>query len=251
MAKTTTIEKRERLHFDKYAINYDANYNYNDPFTKYKILKKVDDFVSSVKSKYKKDTLTMLELGCGTGEYTKLIASRFPKSKIIGIDISPDILKVAESKCAKLKNVKFHTSSAYDMKFKDKSFDVVFGFYILHHLNARKLSPEINRVMKSSGILYFYEPNILNPVVYIIKSSKFIKKLVGDSPDEWAINPMSIEKSFRSFKKISILTSEFIFPISRLGLSTNIFLDKLSSIFKNLPITRYLGGSVKILLQSK
>ncbi|MFZ3301099.1 MAG: class I SAM-dependent methyltransferase [Microgenomates group bacterium] len=251
MPKITSVEARERHHFDKYAKRYDSNYSYDKPFTRYKILKKVDDFFSSVKSVYKSDNLLMLEVGCGTGEYTKLIASRFPKSKIIGIDISPDILKIAKNKCSKFKNVKFYTKSAYDMKFKNKSFDIVFGFYILHHLDSTKLSTEVHRVLKKKGLLYFYEPNILNPVVFLIKSSKFIKKLVGDSPDEWAINPITIEKSFKGFRKMSILTSEFVFPFSKLGLRFNILLDKITSIFAKLPITRYLGGSVKILLQSR
>ena len=121
------------------------------------------------------------------------------------------MIKVAKEKCKKYKNVNFCVESAYEMKsIRTNSIDAVIGFYILHHLDIKTVYKEINRVLKQKGKVYFYEPNILNPVVFLIKSIPFLKKKAGDSKDEWAINPMLIKKYFPGFKIKLLQTTEFI-----------------------------------------
>jgi malonyl-ACP O-methyltransferase BioC len=46
----------------------------------------------------KPDIKTILEIGCGTGNYTSLLAARFPGAKIIALDFSPEMLAKALSK---------------------------------------------------------------------------------------------------------------------------------------------------------
>lgn len=40
----------------------------------------------------------ILELGCGTGNYTRLLRKKFPQAKIRAIDISSEMIKVAQEK---------------------------------------------------------------------------------------------------------------------------------------------------------
>lgn len=242
-------ELNEKKHFDTLADKYDLNYQYSKPFTQYKIDKKSNEFAAIVKSNFKKKNLKILEIGCGTGEYTKRIASSLPKSKIIGLDISNNILEIARKKCREKKNVSFVNKSAYKTDFNKDSFDVVCGFYVFHHLDIEIVKKEIIRILKPGGILFFYEPNILNPIVYLIKSSKALKKMVGDSPDEWAINPLTINKQFSSFEVVDISQTEFIWPIDYIPLDILKFADKATSYFRYLPLIKYLGGSVQICLR--
>lgn len=245
------IELDEQHHFDLYATKYDANYSYTDSFTQYKISKKATDFVKTVEKIYGSSDIKILELGCGTGEYTKHIARQLPNAKIIGIDISPNMLNIARKKCKGLKNVSFENESVYDTSFKDATFDVICGYYILHHLTLKRIQHEILRILKPHGYVYFYEPNILNPMVYLIKSNKKIKKMVGDSANEWAINPLGVMNIFKGFKKVKMSTTEFVYPFKWLGLNFNKYADKLLSLMGYLPVLNYFGGSVKILLQKK
>jgi malonyl-CoA O-methyltransferase len=47
----------------------------------------------------KKTTIkTILEIGCGTGNFTSLLAARFPGAKIIALDFSPEMLAKARNK---------------------------------------------------------------------------------------------------------------------------------------------------------
>jgi len=249
MKKTfSSREKNEKSHFDRHARDYDNNYRYFEPFTQYKINKKFEEFANFIKSKFGSNSITILEIGCGTGEYTVKIAKKFPKAKIIGLDISPEILEVAKEKCKNCKNVKFISQTAYDTQFAKNSFDVIVGFYILHHINIPKFSKEAFRILKPTGVMFFYEPNILNPIVYLIKSNKYVKEMIGDTPDEWAVNPFKVKGDFRDFKLIKISTSEFVLPIKLLPLKSMIALDLVLSYFKQVPIVKYLGGSVQVFL---
>jgi len=245
-----SVELKEREHFDNVATSYDLNYGYNSPFTLHKIKKKVSQFRNFVVKNQKNNQLKILECGCGTGEYTKWIAENFPKSEIVAIDISNRIIEVAKSKCKSQKNVAFLNTTAYSVNYSSDYFDVVCGFYFLHHVSLNKFAREMDRVLnKKNGIAFFYEPNILNPIVYLIKSSKFLKEKFGDSPDEWAINPLTIRKVFarRNFA-INVSTSEFILPIRFIPHEWNIFLDRITTPLTKLPLVKYMGGSVSISL---
>lgn len=250
-SKLSKIEKSEMEYFNKLAGRYDDNYHYHEPFTKYKIDKKAQELFNHIKPKVGGHRLKMLEVGCGTGEYTKRIAKLFPSAKIVGLDISKNIISVAKRKCNNVNNISFVVESAYATSFPKESFDVVFGYYVLHHLSPRKLVKEIHRVLKPGGLAFFYEPNILNPAVYLIKSNKYLKQKAGDSPHESAINPLKIKSYFSKFNIINVSTSEFILPLNFLSLKLLVKLDKFTSLFKSLPIINMLGGSVQIFVQKE
>lgn len=250
-SKLTRKESNEMNHFNLMASNYDANYGYNDLFTAYKINKKMRYFKEFVDKNIATRRFKIVEMGCGTGEYTKLISEMYPNASIIALDISDDILKIAKLKCKKNKNVKFMNRSAYSTGINKRSVDLVCGFYFLHHIDLKKVGSEIFNILKIGGSAFFYEPNILNPLVYLIKSNKTLKKIFGDSPDEWAMNPVTIRSVFPKFKT-DFKTSEFIYPARFLPAPLMVSLDKLTSFFSYIPLLKYLGGSVAIkLIKSK
>jgi ubiquinone/menaquinone biosynthesis C-methylase UbiE len=242
-------EHTEKEHFDMVAEQYDKNYRYFSPFTKYKILKKARDFSTLIKSENDEKSLKMLDVGCGTGEYTQRVAKLFPKSKIIGLDISKNILEVAKKKCKGKRNVSFVLKSAYNTDFKENSFDIIYGFYVLHHLDIEKFRREALRILKPGGLLFFYEPNILNPIVFLIKTNKYLKKKVGDSPEEWAINPLTVKNQLPGFKLLNLSTTEFVWPVPFLSTKVLKSMDRITDGLKILPFIKYLGGSVRIFMQ--
>ena len=90
----------------------------------------------------------VLEIGCGTGEFTKRIAQTW--ADITAIDISPDLLEIARETTPNV-NVRFHIQNVENLDFEDGSFDVVIGSSILHHLNLDPALKEIYRVLRSGG----------------------------------------------------------------------------------------------------
>lgn len=63
----------------------------------------------------------------------------------------------------------FRLMDAQKLEFPDDSFDVVFGSAILHHLDMELALPEIARVLKPGGMMFFHEPMDLNPVARLVR----------------------------------------------------------------------------------
>lgn len=245
------LEKKERDHFDRMARWYDRNYGYTLAFTKYKIKKKAAHFLNLVKSFQLEKNSKILEVGCGTGAYTIEIAKNLGASKMVAIDISPKIIKVAKEK-TNSSNVSYQVKSIYRTGFNDNSFDIVFGFYVFHHLEPRKAIEEITRIIKPGGLAFFCEPNMLNPVVYLIKSLKYLKSRAGDSEDEWAVNPLKVGGLWKGFRVLENRSSEFLPPLMPIATGKKIKLDRLSQkIFSAIPLVNKFGGSVEFALQKK
>lgn len=101
----------------------------------------------------------VLDLGCGSGENTLLLAHR--GARVIALDISPDLIDVAKRRLSinrPSSNVRFLTASAHDLPLPDESVDVVFGIAILHHLDMATISAQVMRVLRPGGRAIFQEP---------------------------------------------------------------------------------------------
>ena len=64
----------------------------------------------------------ILEIGSGTGSGTALLKARFPRADITGVDLSPEMVRIAT---AKVKGVTFEPADASRLPFPDASFDLV------------------------------------------------------------------------------------------------------------------------------
>ncbi len=81
------------------------------------------------------------------------------------VNISEAELAVGREKAAAMNMpVAFHNMDAHELGFEDESFDVVFGFGILHHLDLAAALEEIARVLRPGGVMIFNEPLDFNPV---------------------------------------------------------------------------------------
>jgi ubiquinone/menaquinone biosynthesis C-methylase UbiE len=236
------LEKSEAKHFDDMAKQYDHNYHYDTPFHQYKIQKKLGVFAAQLSTFHVPKRLKILEVGCGTGEYTVQLAQRFPEADITAYDISPNIAAVAREKCRKFSNVHITVASAYNTQYKSETFDMVCGFYVLHHLQLGPALTEAHRVLKDGGYLFFYEPNLLNPIVLATKSIPYLKERAGDSPDEWAVNPLTLGKTLKGFTVLASSTTEFL-PNTTLPFAVTKFVDDCTHVLAHIPLLNLLGGS--------
>lgn len=134
----------------------------------------------------------VLDLCTGTATNAIRISQILPETKIIGIDISKDMLRVAKEKVKKksVKNIKLYSMDATSTKFKNKCFDKILISLVLHELEeplAEKILKEATRVLKDDGriIVTEWEPSevlwrkILFLPIHILEPNpyrKFIKK---------------------------------------------------------------------------
>ncbi|MHA1297931.1 MAG: class I SAM-dependent methyltransferase [Candidatus Helarchaeota archaeon] len=94
----------------------------------------------------------ILDIGCGNGRHTKLMASKCSLS--IGLELSYELLKIAKLKYNAL-NIFYLNSDALNLPFRDNIFSKIIYIAALHHIsgeNQRIQSLlELKRVLKSKG----------------------------------------------------------------------------------------------------
>jgi len=128
----------------------------------------------------------VLEIGIGTG----LSFQYYPEeTKVVGIDISPDMLKLAKKKIEKdKKNLKYVTQmNGEQLSFPDNLFDKVVAMYVISVTqDPEKLINEMKRVCKENGDIYIVnhfsckDDNLL--VKVLEKALMPVSKILGWKP---------------------------------------------------------------------
>ncbi|MBD5402126.1 ubiquinone/menaquinone biosynthesis methyltransferase [bacterium] len=135
-------EKIKNL-FNEIASYYDKVNNFISFGTHYFIK------ILAVKMLDIQSNTTCLDLCCGTGDFTKIISKFFPKAKVIGLDFSDNMLKLAKKKNPK--NVFVH-GDCTELPFGDCEFDyITIGFGLRNIQNREKAIAEIYRVLSHGG----------------------------------------------------------------------------------------------------
>lgn len=155
--------------------------------------------------------MRVLELGCGTGYFTRELA--LTGAEVLAIDISPELLAAAQRE-VRAENVKFAVDNAYALSLPDGAFDSVVGSSVLHHLEIDRAILELHRVLRPGGVLCFTEPNMLNPQIAAQKNIPSLKKRMGDSPDETAFFrwPLAGKLARAGFAGIQVQPFDFLHP---------------------------------------
>jgi ubiquinone/menaquinone biosynthesis C-methylase UbiE len=106
------------------------------------------------------DNKHILELGCGSADITRSIATSGAGRKITALEVD-EIAHEKNLQIADLPNVTFGLSGAQQIPLEDESVDVVFMFKSLHHVPIDLMEVsihEIRRVLKPAGLAYISEP---------------------------------------------------------------------------------------------
>jgi ubiquinone/menaquinone biosynthesis C-methylase UbiE len=106
------------------------------------------------------DDKHILELGCGSAEITRNIATSGVNRKITALEVD-EIAHEKNLLITDLPNVIFALSGAQAIPLEDESVDVVFMFKSLHHVPIELMDlsmREIKRVLKPGGLVYISEP---------------------------------------------------------------------------------------------
>ena len=159
--------KEQRGLTEEQAHQYDAMYvSFEDRFrgTQADIKERQRVYLPYIQEVIKNtDSATVLDAGCGRGEWLELLKEQ--KINAQGIDINR--IMVAQAKGLGL-NVEEADVVVYLKSQKDNSLSVITGFHIVEHLPFEimvKLFDESLRVLKTKGMILFETPNPENILV--------------------------------------------------------------------------------------
>ncbi|WP_193195375.1 class I SAM-dependent methyltransferase [Nostoc sp. MG11] len=151
--------------FDRWASSYDTLF----PSVIYQAIHK--RLLSKVDLQNRPN---VLDLGCGTGRLLERLATEFPDLRGTGLDLSPQMLRVARQKNRHHPRLIYVEGKAESLPFADGQFDAVFNtISFLHYSEPKQVLSEVARVLAPGGKFY---------LVDITSKSQAASELVAASP---------------------------------------------------------------------
>lgn len=243
MCSHNSLSKEEKEHFDNLAVEKGFHWWGNTT--------KAGQLRQEIRAQLAREYLAskiegdILEVGCGAGDFTRYLGRFFPAASITAFDISSKLIEIA-AKRSVTDNVHFVVGNTEELPYSGESFDCVVGNAVLHHLDLSHVLPEVKRVLKRQGKLFFTEPNMLNPQVFLEKNFHFIGARLGNSPDETAFFRWKIKRILASFgfTNIRVIPFDFLHPLVPEGLIN--LVCRLSGVLERVPIIKEISGSLII-----
>lgn len=115
-----------------------------------------------------KPCVRLLDVGCGTGIYFDVLSQY--ADEVDAIDCSEEMVSVAQKYCMEsgLSQIRPTVGTIEALNHADETFDVVIELDVLHHVeDFDKAIAEVHRVLKPGGRFFVFEPNILNPLMFL------------------------------------------------------------------------------------
>jgi ubiquinone/menaquinone biosynthesis C-methylase UbiE len=114
-----------------------------------------------------RDVRRALDVGCGPGQFTILVAERVPGAEAWGIDLAPTMIELAREHAARSPaagRLHFQVGDAAALPFPDDHFDAAFSSGSIKHWPDPVAGlAEIHRVLVPGGRAFIAEMNRLAP----------------------------------------------------------------------------------------
>lgn len=187
----------------------------------------------------------VVELGCGTGAFSAKLLEGRPDLRLEGVDISERAVAAAGQRLREYPNAVFRKGDASRLPHDSDSVDAIAGVSILHHLpGLPDVFAEMHRVLRPGGMLWFSEPNMMNPQVLMEKNVRPIGRLLQNTADETAFFRGRLARLARDagFAEVQVAPFDFVHPlVPRPGIGAA---RMLSRIAERVPLVREIAGSL-------
>jgi len=138
MSRTRQTPETIRRDFDRVALASDERWNHNTHYHNY-LLAQLPERCGRA-----------LEIGCGTGNFARLLAAR--AERVVALDISPQMIRLARERSASYSNIDFLEGDAMSHQFPGEQFDCVATLTTLHHLPIEAALTKIRNILKPGGV---------------------------------------------------------------------------------------------------
>ena len=169
----------EKTHQDNFFSNPENARKYLEN-TKNSSKAKYSDFLKTIKKLNIKGNY--LEVGSGPGILTQIIAKQMPDAKITAIDISKEMIEIAEQDIEQsLKDkINYHVADACNIETIKElgKFDLIYSTFTMHHWdNAEIAIKNLFSVLNQNGVLYLLDLKRVFPFYQIPSKSGFIRSI--------------------------------------------------------------------------
>ena len=162
----------------------------------------------------------ILDVGCGPGNISAELSRIASEGHVVAIDLVPEIIHEAQRVFPHetYTNLDFEVGDAYELKYQDETFDIVYAHQLLQHMTKPvEALREFHRVLKPNGLVAIrdadYSSFIWNPDDPLLDEWLEIYQQVARAnlafPDGGALLPTWVKES--GFVDIQFTQSSWIF----------------------------------------
>jgi SAM-dependent methyltransferase len=134
-----SLKQKIQSDFDRIALHDQEGWDHNNHYHRFLL-----NQLSSQRQ-------SALDIGCGTGEFSRLLSKRF--EKVIAIDLSPNMIEVAKQRSRQFSNIDFQVADVLQGEPVVEQFDAIVSIATLHHLPVESLLPDLTSALKPGGRL--------------------------------------------------------------------------------------------------
>ena len=92
-----------------------------------------------------------LEIGCGTGSFSRLLATR--SNRVLALDLSPQMIRIAKERSTQFPNIDFQVADVTSCDMPSEQFDCIVTVATLHHLPMTHMLLKIKNSLRVNGVL--------------------------------------------------------------------------------------------------
>jgi ubiquinone/menaquinone biosynthesis C-methylase UbiE len=235
--------KNNRDYYDEFADGYERERHHG-----YHAL--VDKLESELVLRFATGA-RVLEAGCGTGLILNRVAP--VAARAVGLDISPGMLAHARAR-----GLDVVQGSITDLPFPDESFDLVYSFKVLAHVERiERAMHELGRVVRPGGhvIAEFYNPWSLRGLVKALKPATAISAATTDEAVFTRYDSLADVRRYlpptlaiTDVRGIRVVTP--VSHVHRLPLLARAF-AWAETVARDAPLLRRLGGFMVVVAEKR
>ena len=152
----------------------------------------------------------VLDIGCGPGEFARLLAPRC--GRLLALDISPEMIRLARELSAEHPNIVYQIADVTLWDFPLARFDCVYSINALHHVPLEAMLASIRKTLRPGGVLLVLD-------IFLPSGARHLFQRVYKSPRRrtrllfqpgsrdsrkrvWTFDPNEPKLPFREIRKI-------------------------------------------------
>jgi len=153
---------------------------------------------SSWKTIPKTQTITIADLGCGSGEMLRVLARLAEKENrevlLVGFDANPNIIDYAITHSKEFKNITFQSTNVFSKEFQNQKFDFILATLFMHHFTEEELVMLLSSLRNQANSALIVNDIHRHPLAY--HSIKLLTSLFSRSAMVRFDAPLSVLRAF-------------------------------------------------------
>lgn len=236
--------------FDEVSATYESTI----PYKKYFYTSR---FQKIIKALDPKSGEKVLDLGCGSGVYSKYIVEK--GGLLTAVDLSKGYLVRTKNIVGMAKSAVFVEADAENLPLLGNSFDKALCTEVIEHTQSpEKAIEELARVLKPGGYLVISTPSKYSPMNVAYSLKRIVRRFTfNEHLHEYTPNGL-IDILRSRFEVERILFSNFLFPYPLDKIASVAFtprsikqLKRVEDIFSRNRVLKYLGWTVIVVAKKK